>query len=138
MHRPRGTKEGRERDREHTINSSIAILISLADHLIDFLVGQLLANGCHDMAKLGCGDEAVVIAVEDLVTHELDYSTHLDLLAHLESFADLILRIGILHLSRHHGQELCPTVSHWKRHSRFGLSANLGNQWCHCCQHQPR
>jgi len=43
-------------------------LISLADHLVDFLVGQLLANGRHDMAKLGCGDEAVVIAVEDLVT----------------------------------------------------------------------
>jgi hypothetical protein len=57
-----------ERERGHTINSSVTILISLADHLIDFLVGQLLANGCHDMAKLGSGDEAVVIAVEDLVT----------------------------------------------------------------------
>jgi hypothetical protein len=30
------------------------------------------------MAKFSCGDEAVVIAIEDLVTHELSCPTYLD------------------------------------------------------------
>lgn len=49
-----------------TVNTSIAILISLANHLINLLVSQLLADGSHDVAQLGRGDEAVVVAVEDL------------------------------------------------------------------------
>lgn len=50
----------------HTINTSITVLVSLADHLVNLLVGQLLANRCHDMAKLGSRDETVVITIEDL------------------------------------------------------------------------
>ncbi len=49
-----------------TVNTAIAILISLADHLINFVIGKLLTNGSHDVSQLGSGDEAVVVAVEDL------------------------------------------------------------------------
>ncbi len=54
----------------HTINTSVAILVSLADHLINLLISQLLANRCLDMAKLGSRDETVVIAIEDLVMND--------------------------------------------------------------------
>lgn len=49
-----------------TVNPSVTILISLTDHLVDFVVGQLLADGGHNVTQLGGGDEAVVVAVEDL------------------------------------------------------------------------
>jgi hypothetical protein len=49
-----------------TINSPVTILISLADHFINFVVGQLFANGCHNMSKFSRRDEAVVVAIEDL------------------------------------------------------------------------
>ena len=55
-----------ELDKLIIIDPSIAILVRLADHLVDLLVGQLLADGGHDMAQLGGGDEAVVVAVKDL------------------------------------------------------------------------
>lgn len=48
------------------VNAAIAILISLADHFVDLIVSELLADGSHDMAKLGSGNEAVVVTVEDL------------------------------------------------------------------------
>ena len=72
-----------------TVDSTITILIGLADHLINLIIGQLLTNGGHDVAELGSRDEAIVIAVEDL-----------------ESFSDFFLGIRVLHLSRHHGKEL--------------------------------
>jgi hypothetical protein len=49
-----------------TVNTPIAVLVGLADHLIDLVVGQLLADRSHDVAQLGRRDEAVVVAVEDL------------------------------------------------------------------------
>jgi hypothetical protein len=49
-----------------TVNSSIAVLISLSDHLVNLIISQLLANGCHDVTELGSGDEAVVITIKDL------------------------------------------------------------------------
>ena len=74
--------------RRLTINAAITVLVSLPDHLIDLVVGQLLANGGHDVAQLSGGNEAVVVTVKDL-----------------ESFPDLLLRVGILHLAGHHGKE---------------------------------
>jgi hypothetical protein len=49
-----------------TIDTSITILIGLSDHLIDLIICQLLSDGCHDMAKLGSGDESIVVTIEDL------------------------------------------------------------------------
>jgi hypothetical protein len=52
--------------RSPTVNASITILISLSDHLINLIICQLLANGCHDMAKLSSRDESVVVTIKDL------------------------------------------------------------------------
>ena len=49
-----------------TVDTPIAVLVSLADHLVNLIVSQLLADRGHDVAKLGRRDEAVVITVEDL------------------------------------------------------------------------
>lgn len=49
-----------------TVNSSITILVSLSDHLINLVICQLLSNGCHDVTELSSGDEAIVITVKDL------------------------------------------------------------------------
>lgn len=72
-----------------TVDSAIAVLVSLSDHLINLIISELLADGGHDMSKLSSRNETVVVTVE-----------------HLESLADLLLRVGILHLARHHGEEL--------------------------------
>lgn len=79
--------------KELTVDSAITILVSLSDHLINLVIGELLADGGHDVSEFGSGNEAVVIAVEDL-----------------EGFADLLLRVGVLHLARHHGEELFSPV----------------------------
>ncbi len=50
----------------HTINPSITILISLSDHLINFIISQFFPNGRHNVTELRSGDETVVISVEDL------------------------------------------------------------------------
>jgi hypothetical protein len=50
----------------HTVNSSITILISLSDHLINLIIRQLLTDGCHNMTELSSRDEAVVVTVENL------------------------------------------------------------------------
>ncbi len=61
----------------HTINPSITILISLSYHLINFVVSQFLANGCHNVTELRSGDETVVISVEDLCSRSLSLNIHL-------------------------------------------------------------
>ncbi len=48
------------------VDLAVAVNVSLADHLVNLLVGQLLADGGHNMAQLSSGDEAVVVAVEHL------------------------------------------------------------------------
>jgi hypothetical protein len=50
----------------HTVDASVTVLVGLPNHLIDLVVGQLLADGRHDVSQLSSGDEAVVITVEDL------------------------------------------------------------------------
>lgn len=50
-----------------TVNSAIAILISLPDHLVNLVIGKLLADGSHDVTKLCSGDETIVVTIEDLV-----------------------------------------------------------------------
>jgi hypothetical protein len=60
----------------HTVNSSITILISLPNHLINLIICQLLTNGCHDMTELSGGDETIIVTIEDLVL-QYQYRTHL-------------------------------------------------------------
>lgn len=49
-----------------TINAAIAILVGLADHLVNFVISKLLADGSHDMSQLRSRNETVVVAVEHL------------------------------------------------------------------------
>lgn len=49
-----------------TVNATIAILVGLADHLVDLVISELLADRRHDVTELGGGDEAVVVTVEHL------------------------------------------------------------------------
>ena len=74
---------------EHTIDPSIAILVSLPDHLIHLIISQLLSDARHDVTQFGGRNEAVVVAVENF-----------------EGLTNLLFAVGILHLARHHGKEL--------------------------------
>lgn len=51
---------------ELTVDAAVTILIGLTDHLIHFIIGELLSNGSHDVTKLSSRDETVVVTVEDL------------------------------------------------------------------------
>eukprot|EP00968_Pinguiococcus_pyrenoidosus_P015250 scaffold1398_cov259-Pinguiococcus_pyrenoidosus.AAC.7 len=48
------------------VDLAVAVDVCLADHLVDFLVCELLAEVGHDVAELRRGDEAVAILVEHL------------------------------------------------------------------------
>lgn len=76
-------------DKLFVVDLSITIDISFADHLIDLLISELLSKVGHDVTQLGSGDESVSVLVEDL-----------------ERLEDLLLGIGVLHLSGHHRKEL--------------------------------
>jgi hypothetical protein len=100
------------REWPRTVDTSIAVLISFSDHLVNLLVGQLLANGGHYMAQLGRRDESVVVAIKNLVVSLAyripDLSGRREAMCpYLESFSDLFLGVSILHLTGHHGQEFC-------------------------------
>ncbi len=86
------------------VDLSITINVSLADHLINLknvkidaqksikrylLIGKLLAKVGHDMSELSSADEAIAVLIENA-----------------ESLTDLLLAVGILHLTGHHGEEL--------------------------------
>ena len=89
------------------VNLAISVNISLADHLIDFTIGQFLpyyegsANGgeneteeaptevSHNMPQLGRADVSIPILIK-----------------YLERLLDLLLTICVPHLPSHHGQEL--------------------------------
>ena len=46
--------------------SAITVLVSLPDHLVNLVVGKLLADRGHNVSELSSRNEAVVITVEDL------------------------------------------------------------------------
>merc|ERR1712078_347960 len=66
------------------IDLAIAINIGLANHLIDFLISELLTEVGHHMPQLRSTDESIAITVENL-----------------ESFNELLLCISVLHLTSH-------------------------------------
>jgi hypothetical protein len=45
---------------------AVAVDVSLADHLIHLLIGQLLAEVGHHVPQLSRRDQSVAVAVEDL------------------------------------------------------------------------
>merc|ERR1719198_207534 len=47
------------------VDLTVTVNVSLADHLINLLVRQLLAEVGHDVPQLGGRDEAVAVLVED-------------------------------------------------------------------------
>ena len=65
------------------VDLPVAIDVRLADHLVDLLVRELLAEVRHHVAQLGGADEAVAIAVEHLVRNVHTYG---DLYAGLRRF----------------------------------------------------
>uniref|UniRef100_A0A2P2LAZ9 Calmodulin n=1 Tax=Rhizophora mucronata TaxID=61149 RepID=A0A2P2LAZ9_RHIMU len=71
------------------VDLPITIHIGLTDHLIDFLICQLLPKICHDMPELSSRDEAILVLVE-----------------HSEGLLELLLRISVLHLAGHQIKEL--------------------------------
>jgi hypothetical protein len=105
-----------------TVNSAVAVLISLSDHLVNLVVSQLLANRSHDVAELSGRDKTVVVAVKDL-----------------ECLSDLLLGIRVLHLASHHGQEFCEGISFVAANGELvGGWTNQESQWCRCCRRRPR
>ena len=49
-----------------TVNTSVAILVRLADHLIHLFIRKLLADRGHDVSQLGSRYEPVVVTIENL------------------------------------------------------------------------
>jgi len=71
------------------IDLSVTVNVGFTDHLVDFLVCEFLAEVCHDVPELGSADESVAVLVK-----------------HAECFTNLLLTVCVLHLPRHHCQEL--------------------------------
>ena len=92
------------------VDLTVTIDISLADHLVDLLVGELLAQIGHDVTQLSRRYEAVAVLVEDA-----------------ERFADLLFGVRVLHLARHHRQEL------WKVDGAVAVCVYLVYLFNFCC-----
>jgi len=76
-------------DELFVVNLAVTVDIGLADHLVDLLIRELLAEVRHHVAQLGSADEAVAIFVKDA-----------------EGLLDLLLGVRVVHLAGHQGQEL--------------------------------
>ena len=55
---------GHHGDKLLIVDLAIAINVGLADHLVDLLVGQLLTQIGHDVAKLGGRDVPIAVLVK--------------------------------------------------------------------------
>ena len=76
-------------DLTFVVDLPVAVNVGLPDHLVHLLVRQLLAQVGHHVPQLRRADEAVAVLVE-----------------HSERLPDLLLTVRVLHLPRHHRQEL--------------------------------
>lgn len=148
---PRGPRRGKRL----TVDASVTVLVGLANHLVDFVVGELLTDRGHDVTQLGGRDEAVVVTVEDLRRvsgGERKAGCKGAASSYLKGFPNLLLGVGVLHLAGHHGQELwlvgtsVKPSSAWPRLVPRGARdvsgvrgvAYRGSRWCRCCQRPPR
>ena len=84
------------------VDLPVTVNICLANHLVNLLVGQLLAEIGHHMAELCSRDETVLILVK-----------------HAEGLLQLLLRISVFHLARHEVQEF------WEINGTIPISINL-------------
>lgn len=80
---------GKTREPTFIVDLAISVNVSLSDHLVHLLIRQLLPEVRHHVTQLGGRDETVSVLVEDA-----------------EGLTDLLLGVRLLHLPRHHGQEL--------------------------------
>lgn len=46
------------------VDLTVAVNVGFADHFVHLLVGELLAQVCHDVPQLGCTDVAVAVLHE--------------------------------------------------------------------------
>lgn len=79
-----------EKGKERTIYRAIVILVGLADHLVDFGVGEVFTNRFHDLAQLVGRDGAAAVLVE-----------------HVEGGAGLVGEMMGFDGGRHHFDEFC-------------------------------
>jgi hypothetical protein len=71
------------------VNTSVTVSISLADHIFDLLLGELLSQRLHDLTQLRGLDVTITVLVKDL-----------------EGLTDLLIVVKSLHFVGHHGKEL--------------------------------
>lgn len=64
------------------VDVSIAIDVSLSDHLVNLLISQLLSQIGHDVSELSSRDQSITITIK-----------------HLKCFDELLLSISVLHFS---------------------------------------
>ena len=93
------------------VDLSVAVDVGLLNHLVDFLVRQLLAEVRHHVTQFRRGNEAVAVLIEHCNKRENAATTRLDRMREVtsrtsESFADLVFTVLLLHLSSHHREEL--------------------------------
>jgi hypothetical protein len=86
-------------------------LIGLTNHLVYFLISKLLTEvGCAECNQQLAWTTLVDVPALRLTHHVPEFRctdlTVVVLVEHLESLHDLFLRVSVLHLTRHHGQEL--------------------------------
>ncbi|RUS78963.1 hypothetical protein EGW08_013265, partial [Elysia chlorotica] len=85
------------------VDLSVSVCVGFPDHLVHLLVREFLAQVGHHVPELGGRDETVAVLVK-----------------HPERFPQLLLGVSILHLPRHHGQELREID-----HRQLTISVNL-------------
>lgn len=109
-----------------TVNTSITVLVSLPDHLINLIVCELLTDRGHNVSQLSSGNEAIVVTVEYLPHVSFELGIVQVLSTNLESFTDFLLGVGVLHLSCHHGQEFWAPLSAIQIQKSLELSSRTG------------
>merc|ERR1719324_586926 len=92
------------------VDLPIPIDVSLTDHLINLFIRKLLPKVCHHMPQLRSTDEAIPVAVKNL-----------------EGLNKLLLRVGVLHLPCHQGQEL------WEVNGAITICINLVDHVLQLC-----
>lgn len=80
---------GRQQQGEFlNVNFTVVIGVSFSHHLVDVGIRQLFPNRGQHVSEFSSRNLAVTISVKQL-----------------ERFSNFSLRVGVLHFSRHHGQE---------------------------------
>lgn len=108
------------------VDLPIAVDVGFADHFVHLFVSELFAQVCHDVPQLRCTDVAVTILREatakllwpadHLARHQLTNQPSVSfklsfckpayLVKDSKGFPDFLFTVSVLHLSRHHGEEL--------------------------------